>query len=480
MKLNRIELAIISVLVLLAFLKANINISSANEETTFSSDFPYLFVYPDKIVAEPGQNITVSICIFNLTENVFRTNDVWQSPNDPYPTYNPSGIHVYPLGSLMGFDVNVTWNPDILEYLNHTVTAPVEDYPNPIPQMNYSGTLHAPIVNTTVVVSQDNGYIREGRAHQGTTVFNGNGTIMQITFKIKREGSSELKISSAKLSSHKLLVPGANKDLIIFRVGHGFITTPGARTRIYSLELKAAVGNKRFPSPILNGENASVKITIKNEGSITDFYNLTVYHKLPNNTVYTIYNNVNVVIEGGEQNMTEIIVSDENLDIGIHTFIANLTVFHEGIIFSESTNKAVKVISADLDIQYSWEPQVVYVDEDVTFTVAGNHSEPDIYLNFTWKIYEKQNVPPLKTLNGTTVLNKFTIAQNWTIVLIVTDSLGITWDPYRPATSNYKLEFVIEVLEKTEATFPWDIVALAIIVIAVIAVTAVYIIRRRR
>jgi len=480
MKLRGITSAIMLLLILLTFLKISNNVLSIEEEPSFPHDFPYLFVYPQSIVAVPGQNVTVSICIFNLTENVFRTNDFWQSPKDPYPTYNPNGIHVYPLGSLLGFDVNLTWNPDILEYLNHTVTVPYEDYPDPIPPINYSGTLHTPVVNTTEEVNQDRGYARIGRAHQGTDVFNGDGTLMQITFKIKREGSSRLEISSPKLSTHKLLVPGANKDLIIFRVGHGFVTTPGARTRIYSMELKAAVGTKRFPTPILENENASVKITIKNEGDVTDLYNLTVYHKLPNNTLYKIYDKVNVTIDAGSQNITEIIVHYENLNRGNHIFLANLTVSHEGAIFSESINKTVRVISADLDIEYSWQPQVIYVGDNVTFTATGNHSEPDLSLNFTWNIYEKQNVPPLATLYGTSVSYKFKTSKNWTIVLVARDSLGITWNPDRPATSGYKSEFVVEVLAKTEAVFPWDLVALAIIIVVVIAVIVYLGIRRRR
>jgi hypothetical protein len=461
----------------------------SSSQLAFPEDFPYLFVHPTSIIANPGENVTVSICIFNLTENVFKTYGTWQKLGDPYPTYNPDGIHVYPLGFLLGFDINFTWDPNILEYLNHTLTVPVESFNYPIPPMNYSGTLYKPIQTTMEDVNATKGYIRIVISHQGTKMFNGNGTILQITFRVKREGGSELKIANAKLSTNNLVIrqqypefQDVNKNIIIFRVGNGFVSTPGSRTRIYSVDINAAVGTRRFKSPIIKGENASVKVTIKNDGNIEDLYNLTVYHKPPGGVLQKIFEQVNASIGGFQSIAEEIIIPAENLDVGIHNFTAVLKVLHFGKIFIESLSKEARVISGEIDVQISWQPETIRADKNVEFIAAIDITETDITVqNVTWEFREEPTAPPHDTRFGSTVTYSFPYAKNWTVTIIVTDSLGITWNLYRPATSNYRREVTIQVLEAVEeVSFPWDLVILAVIIIIIIIVAVIHIRRKRR
>ena len=40
----------------------------------FPPVFPHLFVYPQNITAAPGDTVTVYICIFNLSANIYKTN----------------------------------------------------------------------------------------------------------------------------------------------------------------------------------------------------------------------------------------------------------------------------------------------------------------------------------------------------------------------------------------------------------------------
>lgn len=463
----------------------SMHISVSSEEAEFPSDFPYLFVYPQSIIANVGENVTVSICIFNLTSNIFRTNDIWQSPNDPYPTYDPDGVHAYPLGSLLGFDINFTWDPKILEYISHTVTVPFEDYRDPIPPMNYSGTLYMPVQSVKEEVDKDKGRMWIAMAHQGTKVFNGNGTILQITFQIKREGGSELKIANAKLATIKLLVPGANKDIIIFRVGNGFVTTPGARTRLYSLDIKAAVGIIRFNPPIIKGENVSVKVTVKNDGNTVDSYNLTVYHKSPDGVEHVILFRENEIIEPRQSQTEEIIILADDISVGVHEFNVSITVLHEEELFKESRSQEVRVISGEVAIQISWTPKPVYAGTDITFTATVNIIEPGVTVqNVTWQFYEhgeKGGLALRNTLYGPTVTYNFPFPKNWTVVVVITDSLGTTWNQYRPAAANYRNEVTIQVLEAIEeAGFPWDLVILAIIIITIIVLVAIYIRHKRR
>ena len=479
---DALKILLVVMLLTVEFSLTSVHISASSVD--FPSDFPYLFVYPQSVIANVGENITVSICIFNLTSNVFTTNDVWQTPNDPYPTYDPLGMHSYPLGSLLGFDINFTWDPEILEYKSHTVTVPFETYPNPIPPMNYSGTLYKPIQAVKEEVDKDKGTIWVAKSHMGIKVFNGNGTILQITLQIKREGGSELKIANAKLATMKTLVPGANKDIIIFRVGNGFVSTPGARTRIYSVDIKAAVDTRRFNPPIIKGENASIKVTIKNDGSIEDFYNLTVYHTNPNGVTQKIFGEA-TTINATQSINREIIIPAEKLDIGIHNCTVYLDVLHHGTPFHESISKEIRVISGEVTIQISWQPEKIQKDQNITFTAAINIIDPDVSVkNVTWEFYEHGLTGGLalrNTLYGQTVTYRFTYAKNWTVVVIVTDNFGTTWNQYRPATSNYRKEQTITVLEKIEeAVFPWDLVIFAVIIIAVIILAVIYIRRKRR
>jgi hypothetical protein len=160
-------------------------------------------------------------------------------------------------------------------------------------------------------------------------------------------------------------------------------------------------------------------------------------------------------------------------------------VLHYGIPYHESISKEIRVISGEVNIQISWQPEKIQKDQNITFTAAINIADPDVSVrNVTWEFYEHGLTGGLAlrhTLYGQTVIYSFAYAKNWTVVAIVTDSLGVTWNEYRPATSNYRKEQTITVLEKIEeAVFPWDLVILAVIVIAVIIIAIIYIRRKRR
>jgi len=78
------------------------------------SNFPYLYIYPEIVEVEPNEEFEVAVVIFNLTDAYYT------------PPENPT--LKYPLGNLYGFDIQLGWDPDVIEYVNHTTTVPVEDY----------------------------------------------------------------------------------------------------------------------------------------------------------------------------------------------------------------------------------------------------------------------------------------------------------------------------------------------------------------
>ncbi|RLF08066.1 MAG: hypothetical protein DRJ69_06555, partial [Thermoprotei archaeon] len=86
---------------------------------------------------------------------------------------------------LYGFDVIISWDTFYLEYVTHTVTIPVEDYPDPIPPSPYPGTLHEPVIMVKDEVNETAGtYWCAYASMAPAPSFNGSGTIFIITFRI--------------------------------------------------------------------------------------------------------------------------------------------------------------------------------------------------------------------------------------------------------------------------------------------------------
>jgi parallel beta-helix repeat protein len=189
---------------------------------------PCVFVYPETIFAKRGQDVMVTVGVYNLTDNVYSSNYEWVV-GGPLPPYDPSGVHRYPMGYLVGFDVKLSWDPNVLEYKDRTVTVPFESYPNPIPPLNFTGVLHWPITQVRNVVNPTLGTYWLARA-SGIRYFNGNGTLFQMTFTVKNEGSSALTLSDCKLSappnSQWIGKVYNSPGIIPNRVINGFLITP--------------------------------------------------------------------------------------------------------------------------------------------------------------------------------------------------------------------------------------------------------------
>jgi hypothetical protein len=221
-----------------------------------------------------------------------------------------------------------------------------------------------------------------------------------------------------------------------------------------------------------------------NDGAVTDDYNLTLYHKLPSGSTEAVTEWLNQTINATQSQSFEVTILHSNIARGNHTFMANATILHLGETSSDALQEQVRVITADLNLTIAPLPQNVYVDETVTFDATGsNHSEPTGYFTlYTWQIRENPTYPVRETLTNSTPAAEYVFqsALNWTVSLIVTDNFGITYDANRPATAVYKLDFTVEVMEEPQGGFPWDLLALAIILIAVIVIVGYIYIRRRR
>ena len=110
-------------------------------------------------------------------------------------------VNIANVTNFYGFDIQLKWDNTILQYMNHTTKVPVETYPD--------GVLHKPYMQLTET-EDDNDSIPG--AEPGTmlwtgyssmspaAVFNGSGTIVEITFRVKAAGRTKIQFVATALS----------------------------------------------------------------------------------------------------------------------------------------------------------------------------------------------------------------------------------------------------------------------------------------
>jgi hypothetical protein len=112
-----------------------------------------------------GQNLTVAV----ITENV---------------------------SNLYALALKLEWNTTYLAYVNHTITAPIENYSDPAFPSPYSGILHSPTAVVQNDVNESSGFLRViCNSETPASSFTGNGTILTVTFQVKNQSISETDVS---------------------------------------------------------------------------------------------------------------------------------------------------------------------------------------------------------------------------------------------------------------------------------------------
>ena len=102
--------------------------------------------------------------------------------------------------NLRGIVLMFSWNTTWIDYVSHTLTVPVEDYPFPQAPSPYSGILHAPIVVGRDQVEMIAGTYDMGVFSMGPS-FNGNGTVFTMTFEVMDRPESENSCSETYIET---------------------------------------------------------------------------------------------------------------------------------------------------------------------------------------------------------------------------------------------------------------------------------------
>jgi len=458
------KVAILFVFMLVFFTLNVVGIAGSQTESGLPADMPVVYVDPQLVIASPGETFTVSVKVFNLTDTLYTAAETWE-PGEPLPP--PGTRYKYYLGNLYGLGIQLSWDPVILEYVNHTVKIPVEDYPD--------GVLYGPVQHIEEEVDPDAGMFSLAKSSLATEGFNcidANATIFTMVFNVRKEGKCSLQLDMVDLSSFPEL---GVVSTIPRWVLHGEFQSTGAMTRIASVNIGALVTGKLY-HPIIIGENATVSIDVINDGNVRDTYNLTLY-----NGTISLRTWENEALEPGESKTFNYTIKAEDLDRGLHSITVNATIIHEGKLFIDAEFKEFRVIDTPtLSIS---EPPSVIKGDTVTLSASGSvHNDPDgEILNYTWSLIEPgAGTSVFKTYEGISMTHTFAKNGTWRIILTVKDNWGVTYNPDRPATEPYQKEILLNVGAKSETPFTIENIAFVIIIAVVLILIVVYLRRRAR
>lgn len=151
---------------------------AVNTNIVFSQETPLVFVDPPTVTGLPPSNdFSIAVKIANVTD-------------------------------LYGFDIQLKWDPTILDYVSHTAKIPVETHPD--------GVLHQTILTIKNVANATAGtYWLSASSMYPAPSFNGSGTFFEITFHVKSTGRCLLELTSHELAR-------SDATAIPHDVEHGF------------------------------------------------------------------------------------------------------------------------------------------------------------------------------------------------------------------------------------------------------------------
>lgn len=221
-------------------------------ESDFASDRPLIYVDPPLTNQSVGSTFTISVRIFNLTDN---TKDV---VSEPWPL-------TYSLGNLSGLEFRLSWNSSVLEHMYYNLTMPIEEYPY--------GVLHGQVDYYRETLNETAGTYDIAVASSPATPFNNpdqSNTILNMTFRVKKAGVSTLKLGGTPPATLVKLATATTEPgiypLILHEKSDGLIVASGV----------PPVPTAEFtytPALPLAGENMTFNASLSapNIGSITSY-----------------------------------------------------------------------------------------------------------------------------------------------------------------------------------------------------------------
>jgi len=158
--------------------------------------------------------------------------------------------------NLFGLDFHVSWNATLVDYVSHALYIPVEDY--------WWGILYSPVTITKDNVNQTAGTYWVAAKSTSSTPFNKDGIVFNMTFQAKASGTCNLEIYSTNLTEK-------DGTPITHKIVDGVVEiAPGVHD--------VAITDISLTDTVVGEEcHARIKVTVANEGTYTENFNITVY-----------------------------------------------------------------------------------------------------------------------------------------------------------------------------------------------------------
>jgi hypothetical protein len=211
------------------------------------SRYPVVYVFPRNVSASLDEVFTISVIGFNFTDKKDPDTKVW-------------------LGNLYGFDIQFTWDPEVLQYVNHNVTVPAQDYPAPNPPSPYGGALNEPFLEVKSIVNESGGipdadprtraefsYVSMDPAKP----FNGNCTFFTMTFRVKNDKKACVLEFVVGETGDFPQLSNVNGTSIYRKVYNGYYRAAAVPTADFTYQPSVAVLNKTTEFTALVSENVS-------------------------------------------------------------------------------------------------------------------------------------------------------------------------------------------------------------------------------
>jgi hypothetical protein len=157
---------------------------------------------------------------------------------------------------LFGFDFQLHWNSTLVDYVSHSVYMPVEDY--------WWGVLYSPVTVIGDDVNETAGTHWMAAKSTSATPFERDGTVFNMTFQAIGNGTCYFEILSSNLTKN-------DDSPIVHKIVDGMVEiAPG----IHDMAITDA---SPTGTVIGQGQMAQITVTLANEGTFPETFNVTAY-----------------------------------------------------------------------------------------------------------------------------------------------------------------------------------------------------------
>lgn len=425
----------------------------------YSSDTvgPVVSVTPSVLQIEVGQNFTINVEVENLTDTTA------PDPDNP--------LLQVPCGNLYGVDLQLGWDPTVIHCVSYQKKIPVETYAD--------GVMHSPSIpvkndldESASMLGSEPGtmYWLAEASMLPAAVFNGNGNFVTMTFNVLKEGESPIKILGLTMADISAAPIGRGSSNTWLRPPeNATFSTPTSlhKPTITRFSFGYYMGGTNLTLPVIDSENTTVQINVKNDGNVADAINVTLF---ANSSAISTW--LTSVLAAGE---TEEINWQHAFSFGYY----NLTVLAETYGVTSVEQGYLRVVKPP-SLSMDYNPKPPMVGEIITFNAsASSHQDPEgEIVHYAWRIYAPNMDPAVDPPNATfagdnlTAINyTFDEAGDWTIVLVVTDNFHLTYDEPRLASAAYRITVPTTIIPEFSSV---------VSLLALLASTAVIVWRKKK